>query len=113
MSADINVALYQHEAKLWAQHNFPNWDRRDAALGVAEEAGEVARAVLKQSTGIRGTYEEWDAEIQKECGDTFLSLCQLANLCGFDLAQAIIDRWRVVSQRDWVADPAGHGRDGA
>lgn len=78
-------------------------------VGLGEETGEVQRAVLKMYQGIRGTEAEWLAEAKKECGDVFIKLCNLASSLGFDLDDAITDRWAEVSKRDFVKDPQGHG----
>lgn len=99
----------QSQVKTWFMKNFPMESRVSITLGLCEETGEVARAVLKQAQGIRGTYEEWDAEIRKELGDVYLKLLQIAVFCDIDLDEAIKDRWETISQRDWVKDPKGHG----
>jgi len=82
------------------------------ALGLGEEAGEVQRAVLKMHQGIRGTKEEWIEEARKECGDVFIKLCAVASSLGFDLGQAITERWEIVRERDWTANKIGHGIEG-
>jgi NTP pyrophosphatase (non-canonical NTP hydrolase) len=80
-------------------------------LGAAEEVGELCRASLKLKQGIRGTPEEWLDEIKKETGDVFIKLCAIADAYGFDLAVAITQRWMTVRERDWKANPIGHGID--
>jgi NTP pyrophosphatase (non-canonical NTP hydrolase) len=99
----------QREVAEWARHNFPNMERVLGVSAVAEEAGELLRAVRKQAQRIRGTRLQWDEEIMKEAGDVFIALCQAADTCEFDLDAAIRNRWAVVRQRDFVADPKGHG----
>lgn len=93
----------------WLAYNFSNETRVTAALGLCEEVGEVARAVLKQEQGIRGTWEEWDEEIKKELSDVYVKLIHVAMICGFDLDEAVAQRWEVLRQRDWVNNPKGHG----
>jgi NTP pyrophosphatase (non-canonical NTP hydrolase) len=99
----------KEDVEAWMIRNFPNESRVSVTLGLCEEVGEVARAVLKQEQGIRGTWEEWDNEIKKELGDVYLKLMQVAMVCGFDLDEAIAQRWEVIRQRDWVRNPKGHG----
>jgi len=70
------------------------------ALNIAEEAGEIARAILKRAQGIRCTREMWDAEVQKEAGDLVISLMCLAAIDGFDLSEAVDKRWDAVISRD-------------
>lgn len=73
-----------------------------AALGLAEEVGEVCRAVLKQSQGVRGTHEHWQDEIKKELGDVVIKCADVARACGIDLSDAVWQRWYdVESTHDW------------
>jgi NTP pyrophosphatase (non-canonical NTP hydrolase) len=106
---DDTVADTQREVKLWTDHNFPGESLLSVTLGLAEEVGEVCRAVLKQHQGIRGTHEEWQEEIQKELGDVFIKLCHVATTAGIDFRGAITVRWADVRKRDWIADKTGHG----
>ena len=93
----------------WARHNFPDDDRVCAVGSVTEEVGELLRAARKQKQQIRGTHEEWDAELRKEAGDVLIALFQAADNCGFDLYEAYRLRWNEVALRDFRADPKGHG----
>jgi NTP pyrophosphatase (non-canonical NTP hydrolase) len=97
----------------WVEHNFGNSNELATVGGLVEECGEVMRAAVKRSQGIRGTREEWDAELRKESADVFIKLCDVAQFYGFDLATAITERWGQVRQRDWKANPQGHGIGGA
>ena len=105
----MSMQQLQQDISEWHDRNFGPWPDWMAALVVSEEAGEVSRAVLKRKTGHRGTYEEWTAELRKEIGDVIIGLAYLASIEGFDLEQAIQDRWAVIQQRDWNSDPIGHG----
>lgn len=104
----MNIPEIQQEIGEWASRNFPITPE-NSALIIAEEAGEVCRAVLKRNDGIRGTREEWSAEIRKEVAEVFIAIAKMAWAEGFDLEQEIWERWRVIRQRDWKADPKGHG----
>jgi len=104
-----NIATYQHVIATWVLHNFGNDNEFATVGGLVEEVGEVMRAAVKRSQGIRGTREEWDAELRKEAADVFIKLCDVAQFYKFDLASAIEDRWSEVSRRDWLANPQGHG----
>jgi NTP pyrophosphatase (non-canonical NTP hydrolase) len=99
----------QWQVAVWTARNFPNEDRQTVVLGLAEEVGEMCRAAVKQSQGIRGTHAQWDAEMRKEIGDAAIKLAHVAEIWGFDLREAISERWAEVSQRDFVTDPIGHG----
>lgn len=97
------------EVAEWAAKNFPYENRGTISLGIAEEVGELCRAVLKQHQGIRGTYADWDKEIKKELGDVYIKLVHLATFCQWDLTDIILDRWDEVKRRDWIKDKIGHG----
>ena len=68
------------------------------ALCIAEEAGEVCRAVLKRHHGKRpGT--DWTEQVRIEAADVAIGLLSLAANEGWSLAEAIADRWVEVSTR--------------
>lgn len=68
------------------------------ALSVAEEAGEVCRAVLRRAHGKRpGT--DWTAEVRIEAADVVISLLSLAANEGWSLLDAVAERWVEVQQR--------------
>jgi NTP pyrophosphatase (non-canonical NTP hydrolase) len=108
----VDVRALQDDVDAWVERNFGHDNELATVGGLVEETGEVMRAVVKRSQGIRGTTEEWDAELRKEAADVFIKLCDVASFYGFDLANAINERWDVVKQRDWKADPTGHGIEG-
>lgn len=94
----------------WLEHNFgPDRDVHEQALVLAEEVGELCRALVKRSQGIRGTAADWTAEVRKEAADAVLALHAIAGTEGFDLYAAVAERWAVVSKRDFKADPIAHG----
>lgn len=103
----------QEEVAKWRQHNFPTATPEHQALIISEESGELSRAVLKRAMGIRGTYEEWTAEARKEAADLVLAVYCFAVKEEFDLDAAVAERWAVIRQRDWVANPVGHGVGGS
>jgi NTP pyrophosphatase (non-canonical NTP hydrolase) len=104
-----NFQLVLDEIDAWMHYNFPGETRVTAMLGLVEEVGELARAILKQNQGIRGTFEEWDEEIRKEIGDVMAKLEHVALLCNKDLVGVTWWRWKEVRQRDWIKNPIGHG----
>jgi NTP pyrophosphatase (non-canonical NTP hydrolase) len=95
----------QEQAGRYIRRTWPGEGTTEQALGLAEEAGEVCRAVLKRIHGTRGTTEQWTAEIRKEAGDVVLVLLGLASYEGFSLAQAVVDRWAETEHRDPNHDP--------
>jgi NTP pyrophosphatase (non-canonical NTP hydrolase) len=99
----------QNEIAIWAARNFPDDTRQTVVLGTAEEVGELCRAALKHYQQIRGTPEQWEAEVRKETADVFIKLCHVAEIWGFDLESVIDTRWTEIRQRDWTTDKTGHG----
>lgn len=90
----------------WHRREFPDAKPEWLALIVCEEAGEVARCVLKQAQGIR-TETDWGKELEKEAADVLVALLALADRFGFDLEQAWTNRfYGTVSQRRFAtAEP--------
>ena len=97
----------------WLAHNFgPERDVNEQALVLTEEVGELARALVKRSQGIRGTWSEWSREVRKEAADVYIALLAIAATEGFSLRDESALRWAEVSARDFRADPIGHGMPG-
>jgi NTP pyrophosphatase (non-canonical NTP hydrolase) len=67
-------------------------------LKLAEEAGEVCRAVLLVE-GERRRAGRQDHEIAIEAADTLIVLLALADRAGFDLDQALRERFGEIVQR--------------
>lgn len=78
---------FQAEAGRWHDVKFPHDSIETRALGVVEELGELARCLVKRARGVRGTHEQWTAELRAEAADVVLSLLAVAEMEGFDLAR--------------------------
>ena len=110
------------ERNAWVDKNFPPVevafsDLTDNALGVAEEAGELAHAVLKWKQGIRGSSEEHWAEVFDAAGDIIVYLAgvveearkqlvregiiERSQAQGYTLQDALEYAWGQVRERDW------------
>lgn len=106
------------ERNAWVDHNFPPSDvpfsdLTDNALGVCEEAGELAHAVLKWKQGIRGTSSEHLGEIIDAAGDIIVYLTGVMvearkqahreglGTMGVTLQDALEFAWAQVRNRDW------------
>ncbi len=77
------------------------------ALGVMEELGEFAHALLKHRQGIRG-YDDparFAADARDAIGDCLIYLTQLTDALGWDLQEIIEETVTHVTKRDWVAHP--------
>ena len=97
------IRFVQVESQKWRTHSFPPEDRTVElqALGVCEEAGELAHAVLKRRQGIRGTEAEHIGEIRDAVGDIIIYLCGLCSSIGLDVETCLKIAWVEVAQRDW------------
>lgn len=99
----INLSYLQGRAQAWREKSFPAEHRTAPlqALGVCEEAGELAHAVLKMEQGIRGTREEHLAAVADACGDIFIYMTGVCSALDINLEIAIKEAWEQVEQRDW------------
>lgn len=96
----------QVDQKKWAEYNFGvSSDFTESFLGVTEELGELAHALLKQKQGIRGTYEEHEANGKDALVDMMVFMFQLANRKGWDLGETMAVVWGEVRKRDWRKFP--------
>lgn len=95
----------QDQIQAWTTHNGfdnkPEW----TALGIVEEMGELAHAMLKQKQKIRGTHEEWEAKGKDAVGDIIVFLAHLCNEKGWSLAECLDTAWSEASVRDWIKFP--------
>lgn len=107
---DPDLSMLQELAYEWSMQQWPDEDVLSDALGLAEEAGEVCRAVLKRRHGTRGSAVEWREQLRKEAADVLIVLCVLAEREAFDLFDAAIDRYEEIKDRDVNHDPIGAGR---
>lgn len=92
----------QTEVGAWAQRNFGDQPADNPLLGVVEEVGELAHAVLKRKQGIRGTDEQHLAAERDAIGDILIYLADYCGRRGFTLDAIVTDTWATVSKRDWT-----------
>lgn len=114
--------LKQKELKEWQDHNFPR--RRyeilskdqlidmiillQVALGINEEAGEIAHAVLKGTQGIREGINGIDKELVADgVSDNFIYGLQLLSELKVDAEAEIPKVIDQVLQRNWLDNPTG------
>ena len=75
----------------------------ECLLMLVEEVGELAKAMRKSA----GMYidptrlENYDT-VQSEVADVFILLVSLCNAAGIDLHQAVLEKEKTNSQRQWV-----------
>ncbi len=99
---DLNCLGALAGAIVYERHGLPD-SRPIRALVVAEEAGEVSRAVLKSEQGIRGTPDYWATELREELAGVVIAAASCAAQWGIDLDQAVADQ---IARLD--ALPEGH-----
>ena len=98
------------EQPAWAARNFGEAARwEDPFMGLVEEVGELAHALLKQRQGIRGTPEQLEEEAQDAVGDIVIYLADLCHRRRWDLPAIVRATWSRVSRRDWKAHPEDGG----
>lgn len=93
------------EVKDWKFDNFDEETIVETTLGLAEETGELCRAVLKRYQGIRGEASYWSDEVRKEVADVVIKAHDVAGMEGFDLMMAVAERWADVVRRNWRVNP--------
>lgn len=103
MGAPYELPRLQDEAHAWRQKNFPTtYTPMHQVLGVCEESGELAHAILKLEQGIRGSAEEHLKAAKDACGDIIIFLTGVASAMDFSLQEAVDDAWTEVKYRDWI-----------
>jgi NTP pyrophosphatase (non-canonical NTP hydrolase) len=91
----------QPEVAAWLTDNFgPHRCVEQQALVLAEEVGEVCRAIVKRAQGIRGSRAEWTERLHAELADVAITLLAVAATEGFDLHAATARKWADVTSRD-------------
>jgi len=100
----------QTKIRQWHRENHPKDDESISLIAIGEELGEVMRAHVKQAGGIRGTWEYWQAEKEKEAGDVMIGLFNYLAQCNIDADAAFRSRWMTISQRDYKNNPFDGGR---
>ena len=104
MSIDLREVEVEHQR--WVLRNFGDHQSIDPMLGLVEEVGELAHAMLKRKQGIRDVTQ---ADLVDACGDIAIYLMDICHCEGFTLGEAIGSAWSEVSERDWIRFP-GNGR---
>jgi NTP pyrophosphatase (non-canonical NTP hydrolase) len=106
------LSFLQEESQRWREHSFPAEHRTPElqVLGVSEECGELAHAVLKMKQGIRGTDEDHLFEAADAVGDIVIYLAGVCSSLGLDLHACVSAAWWQVASRDWSVNKQD-GRD--
>lgn len=100
----ISLERLQSEQRVWEIENFGEQPRvmsYQSFLGVVEEVGELAHAILKREQRIR--YSEAEA-IDKEknaVGDITVFLAAYCTRRGYDYGAIVEEVWDEVRRRNW------------
>lgn len=95
----------QNEAREWRELNFPEQSILEATLGVSEECGELAHAVLKSHQGIRGSTQSHKEDAVDACADIIIFLTGVADHLNVDLETVLSEVWCKVKARNWKESP--------
>lgn len=95
----MNLERLQRDVSAWHRATFgPDCPPWAVALKLAEEAGEVCRAVVEADyASVNGTGRTSD--LADELGDVVIACAGLAARSGIDLNDAVAARWAVVGAR--------------
>jgi NTP pyrophosphatase (non-canonical NTP hydrolase) len=85
----------------WKCKNFPNSNADEQFLGIVEEVGEAAHAILKQKQRIRGTWDQHEEDLRDAIGDIMIFLFNFCSENEWYLSDIIQETWDVVKKRDW------------
>lgn len=105
MNKHKGFELMQGEIRRWREYNFPDGTSDQQFLGMTEELGELAHAILKGQQGIRGYSPDDTAEIKDAVGDLMIYLICFCALNGWDTLEILQDVWDEVRKRDWQENP--------
>lgn len=101
----------------WVHQNFGGCNIVHQTLGVCEEAGELAHAVLKHEQGIRGltSQDAYRAEAGDAVADAVIYLMQVCTALRLDFGTLVTATAENVMRRDWKRNPkdADEKTDGA
>jgi NTP pyrophosphatase (non-canonical NTP hydrolase) len=110
-SIDTGLLGWAAEVKAWRKA-IPNRSLKNAALALAEEAGEVCRAALKADEGIRPASR---GNLADEIVDVLITAIGVADEANISLGMAIEARWSVIQKKKFAVSlaplPEGHAED--
>lgn len=115
----VKLKTVQNEIIQWSERNFgdePNEAiplRISSFLGMVEELGEIAHAVLKWTQGIRGTQEEHKLAVEDGVADLLVFTLDFCARNGMDAEELLEAVWAKIKQRDWVKNNQTGDVDGS
>jgi len=117
----LDIKALQKDLHNWQVRNFGESSTEDQSLGVTEEIGEfaaavvillaaengrIAHAILKNKQGIRNySKEKTRAEIEDAIGDIFIYMLNMCTHMDMDLEDIYTKTAASVLKRDWKKNP--------
>jgi NTP pyrophosphatase (non-canonical NTP hydrolase) len=103
----------QRELHEWRQNNFPGTSTAgDQFMGMVEEMGELAHAMLKQRQRIRGSFEEHEAAQKDAIADLTIFMMGFCSAKGWNFQRVVEDTANDIMRRDWAVNPlTGEGAE--
>jgi NTP pyrophosphatase (non-canonical NTP hydrolase) len=98
----LSAEVRAHVERLW-----PGEDIRSAGLSLTEEAGEVARAIVKRHHKTRGSREDWTKQLRIEVAQVVGVCMDIAEREGFSLELAVRECVDLLCVMDRNHDPVG------
>jgi NTP pyrophosphatase (non-canonical NTP hydrolase) len=100
----MDLTQLQNEHEIWERKNFPDSadDVMHSLVGMLEELGELAHAVLKMAQGIRGSEQEHRNAAADAVGDINVYCAGLCNKLNLNMDECIEVAWGQVKNRDWT-----------
>jgi NTP pyrophosphatase (non-canonical NTP hydrolase) len=96
----LGLETLQDAIQTWQDRNFPDCKDWELALGVCEEAGELAQCVLKLHRRMRaGEFDE--ARLADAIGDVVVYLIGLCGSKGWRLSSVLRSTAERVLRRNW------------
>lgn len=108
-TVESDFETIQEEVVEWAERNFGPQAPYRPFVGMVEELGELAHALLKKEQGIRQGSEKFQEDAEDAIGDLFIYMCDFAGRSKLSMKRAILNTWNRVKQRNWVKDPVSGG----
>lgn len=95
----------QREVAAISDRLWPNNTIEMEGLALAEEAGEVARAILKRAEGRRGSVEDWTIKLRTEVAQVVLVALHIATIEKFSLGAELSAELARLQTHDLDHDP--------
>lgn len=104
----MDLSTLQEELHEWRMRNFPDCTASQQFMGMVEEMGEIAHAILKHEQGIRtmDNFNQTSIAIKDGVADLTIFMMGLCSLMNWDLCTLVYAvAHNEVMKRDWIMYP--------